>query len=256
MVKRITAKAIVSGNVIEIFEYSEGYLKGFKNDFSKNLSGRKENYKSEDYGENRKQVLRRGKSNLRRLINANHSRYGKGLTTKFMTLTFAENIKDLTMANYEFKKFILRLNYLATGTKRSTLKYSCVVEFQERGAIHYHIVFYNLPYIKHKELLKCWGNDRGLRINKIDNVDNVGTYIASYLGDPKKNQGRASDDSRLEARKSYFSSRGLFKPIEITDKKKVESLVHSLPIENKVFSDEYENEYLGQISYKQYRINI
>lgn len=43
--------------------------------------------------------------------------------TKFLTLTFIENIQDITYANNEFNKFIKRLNYELYHTKRSKLKY-------------------------------------------------------------------------------------------------------------------------------------
>ncbi len=37
--------------------------------------------------------------------------------TKFMTLTFKENIQDITYTNYEFNKFIKRLNFNYTMIK-------------------------------------------------------------------------------------------------------------------------------------------
>lgn len=38
--------------------------------------------------------------------------------TKFLTLTFKENIQDIEYANNEFKKFIKRLNYDLYKTKK------------------------------------------------------------------------------------------------------------------------------------------
>jgi hypothetical protein len=43
--------------------------------------------------------------------------------TKFLTLTFKENIQDIEYANNEFKKFIKRLNYNLYKTKKANLKY-------------------------------------------------------------------------------------------------------------------------------------
>ena len=80
---------------------------------------------------------------------------------------------------------------------------------------------FNAPYIKNNKLQEIWGNGF-VKINNIDNVDNVGAYVSEYLRQAEKGQGHNLEDDRLQGRKSYFSSKGLFKPIEITDKKIVE----------------------------------
>ena len=251
MIERVYKKIIYSGDVIEVYEYDKGYLKGYENNNAD--TGRKSDYKSENYEEHRKQVLQRAKKNLRRLINANVGQYGKEFTAKFLTLTFKDNVKDLDKANYEFKKFIQRLNYYCFGVKKNNLKYTCVVEFQKRGAIHYHVIIYNMPYIKANDIANVWGNGF-IKINKIDDIDNVGAYVAEYLGNAEKGQGKDVLDDRLQGKKSYFSSRGLFKPLEITDKKKVEQVAAALPLENLTYTANFENEHLGNITYKQYNL--
>ena len=248
MVERVTEKIIKSGNVLEYYSYSDGYLKGYST--KNNNGGRKKNYVSEDFEENRIKVLNRAKKDLRRLINSNFNQYGN-LTSKFLTLTFADDIRDLKCANYEFKKFLQRLNYRVNNSKKNILKYTCVVEFHKSGCIHYHVIFYNLPYLKSNEISDLWRNGF-IKINKINNVDNVGTYVASYLGQVEKGQGRSPTDNRLQNNKSYFSSKGLFKPIEVTDKKKIEQFAPALSSDNLKYSNQFESEYLGTIAYKQY----
>ena len=244
---------IRSGDIIEIFEYSEGYLKGYELTASEKMSIGRTKEKSENYEEHRKQVLQRAKKNLRRLINANVGQYGKEYTAKFVTLTFKDNITDIKQANYEFKKFIKRLNYYCFGTKKTNLKYTCVIEFQKRGSIHYHIIIYNMPYVKANDISNVWGNGF-IKINKIDDVNNVGAYVSEYLGQSEKGQGHDLEDDRLQGKKSYFSSRGIFKPVEITDKKIVEQVASALPNKNLTYSAVFENEHLGNISYKQYNL--
>lgn len=251
MIERVYKKIIYSGDVVEIYEYDKGYLKGYENNNAD--TGRKSDYKSENYEEHRKQVLQRAKKNLRRLINANVGQYGKEFTAKFLTLTFKDNVKDLDKANYEFKKFIQRLNYYCFGVKKNNLKYTCVVEFQKRGAIHYHVIIYNMPYVKANDISNVWGNGF-IKINRIDDIDNVGAYVSEYLGEAEKGQGHDIEDDRLKGKKSYFSSRGLYKPIEITDKKIVETVAAALPIENLTYTADFENEHLGNITYKQYNL--
>ena len=65
--------------------------------------------------------------------------------TKFMTLTFKDNIQDISYTNYEFNKFIKRLNFNLYNDKKQRLKYIAVWEKQKRGAIHYHIIFLIFP---------------------------------------------------------------------------------------------------------------
>lgn len=243
--KHIKQKAVVSGNIVEIYTYEKGYCKGYEQ-LGNSSAGRKKGERSEDYQENREKVLKRASRDLRRLINANVWCYGD-CTPKFATFTFADNVIDLEQANNEWQKFIKRLNYRVFGSKRSVAKYSVVVEFQRRGAVHYHAVFYNLPFINSNELASVWGNGF-VKINKIDNVDNIGAYVTKYMT-------KESKDPRLSGKKSYFSSRGLLKPVEITDEKEVSRVWAELPPSSEKYNTEFENDYLGLITYHQYNLN-
>ena len=255
MIERVTQKIIQSGDIIEIYEYSKGYLKGYtltENELN-NRTSSESDLDTDSDTDSRERSLRRAKKNLRRLINANVGQYGKEFTAKFLTLTFKDNVKDLDKANYEFKKFIQRLNYYCFGTKKANLRYTTVIEFQKRGVIHYHVIIYNMPYIKANDIANVWGNGF-IKINRIDDVGNVGAYVAEYLGQVEKGQGKNIEDDRLRGQKTYFSSRGLFRPVEITDKKIVETVAAALLNENLTYSATFENEHLGNITYKQYNL--
>jgi len=76
--------------------------------------------------------------------------------TKFLTLTFRENIQDITITNKEFKYFIQRLNYYLYQTKVQTLKYIATWEKQKRGAIHYHVIFFDFPFVAKEKLQDVW----------------------------------------------------------------------------------------------------
>ena len=151
------------------------------------------------------------------------------------------------MANNEFMKFIKRLNYKVFNSKKANLKYSVVPEFTKKGRIHYHCIFYNLPYLKADVVADVWGQGY-IKINAIDNIDNVGAYVCKYIS-------KDFDDERMRGKKCYFSSRGLFKSYEYTNKNQVETVAAAL-LENKdcSYSAIYENEQLGKISYKQYNL--
>lgn len=195
--------------------------------------------------ENREKVTSRAKKEVRRIVNSNVGQYGDDFTSKFVTLTFAEHITDLAAANYEFKKFIKRLNYQIFKTKTSNVKYTAVPEFTKKGRVHYHVIFYNLPYVKSDILSDIWGNGF-IKINKIDNCDNVGAYVSKYM---------TKDNDEIVGKKCYFNSRGLFKSTEIIDKKEVESLRNSLPLEKVTYTTTFDNDYLGTITYLQYNFN-
>jgi len=126
--------------------------------------------------------------------------------TKFMTLTFKENIQDIAYTNYEFCKFIKRLNFDLFHVKKQHLKYLAVWERQKRGAIHYHIIFFDFPFIKQKRLQEIWGHGF-IKINKIsvDSKDNRGRYVSKYFS-------KDIDDKTFK-QKSFFKSQNLIKPI-------------------------------------------
>lgn len=235
--KSYKSKVIVSGDIIEIYDYDVPILEGF-NIKDYHDCGRSFEASEEDKLSNREKVLNRARRDVRRLINCNIED-----CSKFVTLTFAENIVDLKVANYEFKKFRQKLErYL-----KHKLKYISIVEFQKRGAIHYHVVMFNVPYIKNSILKEIWGNGF-VRINKIDNVDNVGAYVTKYMT-------KDCNDDRLIGEKMYFTSRGLSKPIEIKEKERVDNLAVALPSSALVYQNEYQSEY-NKTYYKQYNMKV
>lgn len=241
MARLIEKKCVISGDVIEVYEYEKGYL--VESD-AINPQGRGSEASEEDKAINRDKVSSRARKTVRRLINANIGQYGDDCSAKFLTLTFADNITDPKTANYEFTKFIKRMNYEIFGTKNANLRYVAVIEFTKRGRVHYHVVLFNIPYIKAQELSDIWSNGF-VKINKINHVDNVGAYVCKYM---------TKDNDKLVSNKSYFASRNLFKPDEITDKKRVENLLNSLPSGLITFESSFNNDYVGSIRYRQYNI--
>lgn len=96
-----------------------------------------------------------------------------------MPSAFADNIKDIAVAHPEFRKFVKRLGY-HIDNKETYLKYLTVPEFQKRGAVHYHVVLFNLPYIKNKVLAKV-GDNGFVKLNVIEDVANIGAYVCKYM---------------------------------------------------------------------------
>lgn len=233
-------KVVLCGNVIEVYKYIGDVSYGYKT----NGKGRAVIADEDNKELNREKVCKRARIDLMRIINTN---YKKG-SSRFITLTFKENITDLQLANYEFKKFVQRWQY-KLGYK---LQYSVVVEFQKRGAVHYHSIFYNIPHkVNLNDLRAVWGLG-SVNVKRINHVDNVGAYMVKYMS-------KNSDDERLKGQKMYFNSRGLKKPEIIMDCDLVNSVLMSLQDQSPKYSTSYDIFYndavQNSVIYKQYIID-
>lgn len=233
MTQKTDKKIISNGHVIEVYEYEFPCQHGFAGNGGRRKKEEEESERSEEI---RATSCRAARNRLRRLAVANFTNH-----SKFITLTFKRNEKDVQSANNSFKKFIQRLRY-----RYGRFKYIAVIEFQERGAVHYHMMS-DLPYIKNKELRDLW--DQGhVKINDIKHVDNVGAYMIKYMLKDLK-------DPRLKGQKSYLSSKGLDKPIEIRGEGADEMIrVYDLEKKEKVFTSSYESEHNGKITYSEYNL--
>ena len=237
-------KMIKSGGILEIYEYEKLNVKGSEIDYENRA--KKGEGEQERSLENYRQTSKKRGETVRRLINANFDCDN----SKFLTLTFAENdkfdITDVKSCNKEYDKFIKRLK-----RRYSDVKYVSVIEFQKRGAVHYHMIC-NLPFVKKKELSEIWGLGF-VKINKIDHVDNVGAYVSKYMS-------KEAADERLRGLKGYNYSKGLERSIELKtwiDGEKVVDEVCKLYIENKkpVYVAKYTGDEIGQVGYAQYNLN-
>ena len=228
-------KAIISNNVIEIVEYKENVCEGFK---VTNARGGKKKGTSTKRSNN----INQSKMSLRRLINANVT--GKDL---FITLTYKENMCSIEEGKKDFKKFIMRWNYRRKKNGLDALKYVYVVEFQKRGAVHFHCIFFNVGYIANKELNSLWGKGF-VKVNKIDKVDNIGSYVVKYME-------KDLIDDRLNSRDLYGRSKGNLKEPLVTKNPQDVAALEGFLKNNLVYLNTYESEYYGQITYKQYNLN-
>jgi hypothetical protein len=103
-----------------------------------------------------------------------------------------------------------------------------------------------MPYIQSDDLQKIWTHGF-VKINAIDDVDNVGAYVTKYMT-------KDNDDERLLGEKCYFSSRGLFKPTEEIIKKEDLKALREALSPHKSYEVSFENEYLGSICYQHYNL--
>ena len=224
-------KLIVSGNVAELYEY-ELPVSRFAPSKPVGRAGQT-GTTEEQKQENRRKRAQRARQKVRRYANANFSN-----DSKFLTLTFKDNMTDLKAANRDFTNFIKRFNRYS-GRR---LQYIAVPEFQERGAVHYHLLL-NAPYIPHGKLAELWGHGF-VKVNRIDNVDNIGAYITKYMT-------KDSLDERLNGVKCYFMSYNLKKPEQTTNEELIDEVLSACTVKRVACSSKFDTEYFGEVRYTQ-----
>lgn len=209
--------------------------------FKSNMGGRHNEGKEERKKEYSGTVNQKARNKIRRLINANF-----GSDNMFITLTYKENMTNVDQGNYDLKKFVQKMK-----RRQKDFQYVAVLEFQKRGAVHYHMLCnYRLEWKNTEELKaherelakKVWGHgfvDIGYK-----HTDNVGAYLIKYMT-------KSNDDERLKGKKRYFFSRSLEQPKELEGGEAVAVIkeVENLP---PVFTNEYFSDFHGQVKYSEY----
>lgn len=180
---------------------------------------------------------------------------------KFWTLTFAENVQNVKEANKEFTDFNKRLSYHLYGLNRNVLKYVCIPEFQKRGAIHFHVLYFNLPYVDQKEFSKIWDNGFVFveSVKDTDKIENFAKYVCKYIS--KENSKGESNfeiykEKDLLNTKRYFCSRGLRRPhlYKLNVDTHLYNCLLSMLNDFHESSFEYKNEYIGEVQLNNYVI--
>jgi hypothetical protein len=242
-------KIIISGNIFELYRYDGDIL------VSPQLQSRPVKIRGIRPPKEKREdsSIYRSKKKLKRLINTNvgfhKNLQGRVFKPIFVTLTFRENIQDVNQANYEFTKFIQRLNYEIFGSRKSHLKYVVAIEFQKRGAVHYHVLFFNMPFVKniYDKVRDIWGEGFVIVDTVKNNIHDVGNYLTKYMT-------KELADPRLCRKKSFFSSRNLFKPIIIKDQEKVDFILNFLKDKKKTFEKQCFPDYGPSYQYEVYNV--
>lgn len=192
----------------------------------------------------------RSKLACQRLAKAN-----VGYWHTFVTLTFAENITDVNIANKRFKYFIDKLK-----RAKKDLKYLCIPEFQKRGAVHYHLLTNlecNTEFVPKKPIKKLY-NPSSKTWKELEYYDlkywNEGFSSAETItGDVKKIVGYISKymtkdiDNRLFSKHRYFYSQNLVKIkedfINLENIKEKEYYIKKIQDKELIYQNEYINPY-------------
>lgn len=229
-------KVIVYGDFYEIYKYQKNILKKQKTKMITKKRTRE--------GSRSSFSLNRTRNTVRRLVSANFTN-----KSTFITLTFAENMQDIAQANRRFRLFTRRLRHYIRSQGEypvDNFKYLAVIEFQKRGAIHYHIIC-TLPYISQKIMHICWPYGF-FKINKTRHIKNIGAYVSKYLY-------KESSDQRLRGAKAYFCSTNLIRPYMVINSQAVKAIAneHRRGRYEQIKKGVYKNEYTGKVYYQLYK---
>lgn len=217
----------ITGSIIEVRTYGRDFFVGDRPRSFKDKTEKTPNKYSDEEIQDRR--YRRAKRELHDCINSNVYAWisisGKTEPPIFITFTFAKNFQDIKQANHEFTNFIQRFNFMVTGKKKSYLKYAVVIEFQKRGAVHFHALFFNLPYIPgiKPDLEKLWRHGF-VKVKAVERVKNIALYMSKYMS-------KRFDDPRLRGKKCYFVSRDLKHPILVYYDSLINQFLSLLPDE-------------------------
>lgn len=243
--KIYNTKIIESGERLEIYKY-QGYITtGEKSNNSEGRRGKAEltkEQKEENTARRRKETLVTARNNIIRLISCNSNDL-----RLFITLTYKDNFQDLKKSKEHLKKFFKKLSQ-----DYKNLKYVYVLEYQERGAIHYHILTNieidiktsrsnELKTQEQKDLenyfrVHYWSSRGWVDIRALDTegIKVISKYVSSYL---------VEDLFKLDLKgnRAYGYSKNLNKPI-------ISTIESKLTIEDLIDLENYSLQYTS--SYK------
>jgi len=235
-IKNSKKKMFICGDYAELITYEKPYY------YNHAPIEKKSFFRSTEKKVRSDSSVNRARQNLYKLILSNIDEKQK-YKNLFLTLTFKKNVTNIKEANYEFKKFIQRFNYI----QKAHCKYIGVIEFQKRGAIHYHVLFFNVPYIEdiRNKIRVTWRNGF-IKINAIKEIKNISAYVSKYIQ-------KGFFDKRHFGEKVYISSRNLKRPERIRKQERVDKYMDEniLKLES---THAYSSGRYGLVIYKKFKI--
>jgi hypothetical protein len=183
-------------------------------------------------------------------------------------------MNDVLKLKTDYSLFWKRTAYFYKD--KYNLDYIAVIEPQKRGAWHMHVLLKtdNINedlWLNCKDIENLWGHGF-VKIQRLDNIDNVGAYLSAYLTDLEVAENDAFDKeiggkkfkkgSRLHMYpvgvNIYRSSKGIKKPIEqqakYKDIKKEIGDVQAPNFKKCIDITDSNNKLLNSIIYEQYNL--
>jgi len=198
-------KLVRSGNLIELYEYQ-------KNLPDRGRKQKKDRERRSVSVKRRADNVERCRKAFTRLVRSNID----GITMPALCTFTMADVVSIDRAYRCFTQFVQRFRRVF-GT---AFRYIAVPEFQERGAVHFHVIFWGVSQKailneRHtRQIQHLWG--RGY----VDCILTDGSVkLAGYLS---KYMRKAMWDERLGRQKAYSSSRSVLRPVSLTSRTSVD----------------------------------
>jgi len=256
-------KVIRSGGLVELYIYE------------KNLPVRRSRARPiRRDSRNRRPTLRR-RDSIRRARKAFTRRVWANLVgaekPSLFTFTMYQGLSYGTSVGI-FTKFIVRFRRQCGRSFR----YIAVPEFQKRGAVHWHVLFWGIPpslacrgYFKRYRgryvfIHECEAGRQCERRTRfisrlwlrgfVDGLITDGSIkLAGYLG---KYMSKTMHDVRLRGRKAYYCSRNALRSMSVGSDSLTEYVPVLVPVDNSPLQERsFSTEWLGRCTYKKYFID-
>lgn len=263
--REIDTKIVKCGDYIQVYKYKKHKI--IDKDLEEIKKYEKKStqidllYKIENYSRrNEEQIIEfkniiRSRIQMERLVMTNEKQF-----KTFITLTFKDNLKSVEEANNKFDIWRTNIKRL-----KKDFKYVAVLEFQKRGAVHYHLLTnldiskdFNiiLPQkgkngknLKNRYDVKGW--DYGFaRVDKLNDIKVIG-YLSKYM--------TKDIDNRLFGKRRYLYSRNLEKPIEsylnLDEQRHYDYLKHELELRELQYDKKYLDYFGDEVVFMEYKKN-
>jgi len=194
-------KNVRYGAYIESYDYNKVQVafKSQRVSYEKNLTGEKANFS-----------IQRAREKVYQICEANRGRHGN-YREIFFTLTTQDQLTEYKESNKKIKSFIRRLSKHVGHA----VKYIIIPELHKSGAIHYHGIFYNLPFIDIKIFRYQLWKEGYVDLQVPRKIRSTSAYIAKYM--TKDYQKNTPLHTKL-----YFTARDMYRPeTEFTTEKPV-----------------------------------
>ena len=248
-------KFISYGNNLEVYEYEKNIyvLRGAvkrpeKPVYNPDMGADGANPLPERKLGKRQDNARRASMVFRRLVSSNLSRVEFPL---LITITYADNQTDIRQGYKDFTSFIQALRYKFG----KNFRYISVPEFQKRGAVHFHALFWGLPFElflserKTRFLASLWGKGF-VYMKETDGNEKLSFYLAKYMA-------KAFMDDRLKNQKAYVASRNCLRPYIVGGIENISWLIDDYigtDIVAEIKEKRFMTEWLGECRFRHFRL--
>jgi hypothetical protein len=251
-------KIISYGDTLEIYEYEKNIVRLFpisrgddeKTDVHLGMGTVREDSLSDQRRKEegkRADNARRASLAFRRIVSAN---LGGPALPLMVTLTYADNFTDLAGAYKHLTTFIQALR----RRFGKDFSYVLVPEFQKRGAVHFHALFWGLPKElfhrerKAREVRTLWGKGH-VFLKETDGNEKIAFYLSKYFT-------KAFLDPRLKNQKSYVASRNIKRPLVQTGPFVIDYVLEQFGvIEAAIVDRTYNTKWLGQGRFRLFKFS-